>query len=490
MAIKKYDRVGTTTDRVIKHLNFLVKEAKLDGKNSNGDELIKIDAKRLGRIIRVDYAHDVKDKDIKSIQEGLVLKYGLVGEPTKIKTYEQLLVGTEEAERNVKEVRFEKLSKEPGGTVIPTDIQEEGTTIIFNRVLIDNVKFNKESDIMNDKKTREKLKSVFGKKWEHRLDNWTWTYFQQQKQFLKKYSDPKWAPFEYNDQDLVHFFQDEIKQVARDLDPFVPAGKYTTWNPADIFAAYDMPKIKKLIEGQIKRKEPITQTLVELNNILVKLMEQNKLVGISLKKVKQGNDAQIHLYNVQASSILKMTKLEKYTMSNVKLEYDNIWESDSVNNMIKFGYNADYKVNISRTSGGTLTFNTSIKRTPAAQGGQAPIGMVMELIKAKNFTNNINDYPANATELLTERKKYKEMYDYITKRRTAASYIDFELRLGKLYEKDKRVAIAKLMQVKFWYDAFKHNENQKDKAELWTDILYLGMKVSVKGQFAPHAKIS
>ena len=78
MAIKKYDRVGTTTDRVIKHLNFLVKEAKLDGKNSNGDELIKIDAKRLGRIIRVDYAHDVKDKDIKSIQEGLVLKYGLV----------------------------------------------------------------------------------------------------------------------------------------------------------------------------------------------------------------------------------------------------------------------------------------------------------------------------------------------------------------------------------------------------------------------------
>ena len=40
-----------------------------------------------------------------------------------------------------KEVRFEKLSNEPGGTVIPTNIQEKGTTIIFNRVLIDNVKF-------------------------------------------------------------------------------------------------------------------------------------------------------------------------------------------------------------------------------------------------------------------------------------------------------------------------------------------------------------
>ena len=80
-------------------------------------------------------------------------------------------------------------------------------------------------------------------------------------------------------------------------------------------------------------------------------------------------------------------------MANVKLEYENLWESDSVNNMIKFGAGSDYKVNISRTSGGTLTFNTFIKRTPAAQGGQAPIGMVIELIKAKNFTNKFADYP-------------------------------------------------------------------------------------------------
>ena len=45
-------------------------------------------------------------------------------------------------------------------------------------------------------------------------------------------------------------------------------------------------------------------------------------------------------------------------MKDVKLEYENLWASDSVNNMIKFGSGADYKVNISRTSGGTLTFNT------------------------------------------------------------------------------------------------------------------------------------
>ena len=503
-----YDRVGTTTTRVYDHLALLIKAAKFDKKNPNveyskdktsftygksphGDTLITVSAKLRGRIIRVDYFPDIKDAAIKKLWEDVGNKYGLISSKKK-GSYQEVFVGTPEdvAERNTKEIRFEKLSKEPGGTVIPTNIQEKGTTIVFNRALKKNVKFNKESDIMNDPTTRKELQDCFGTTWAHRLDNWTWTYFQQQKEFLKKYSDPKWAPFEYHGQDLVHFFSDEIQQVARSLKPFVPAGKYTVWNPADIFAAYDMPAIKRKIEGEIKRKEPITQTLVELNNILVGLMEDNKLVGLSLKKVQQGNNAEIHLHNVESSSILKFEKLEKYVMKDVKLEYENLWASDSVNNMIKFGPGADYKVNISRTSGGTLTFNTFIKRTPAAQGGQAPIDMVIELIKAKNFTNRFADYPQNEEALIAEGKKYKQMYNYITKGKNAVSYNDFELHLGELYEKDNRVAVAKLMQVKFWYDALKYNENKKDKAELWTDILYLGMKVSAKGKFAPHAKIS
>ena len=116
--------------------------------------------------------------------------------------------------------------------------------------------------------------------------------------------------------------------------------------------------------------------------------------------------------------------------------------------------------------------------------------MVIELIKAKNFTNKFSDYPQKINALEDEGEDYEKMYDYITKGKNADSYDDFEYRIEKLYKKDKRAAVAKLMQVKFWYDALKYNEKQKDKAELWTDILYLGMKVSAKGKFAPHAKIS
>ena len=47
---------------------------------------------------------------------------------------------------------------------------------------------------------------------------------------------------------------------------------------------------------------------------------------------------------------------------------------------------------------------------------------------------------------------------------------------------------AKLMCIKFFGNAFKIRDQDKKK-EFWTDILYLGMKVGEKGEFAPHIKI-
>ena len=80
--------------------------------------------------------------------------------------------------------------------VIPTKIQEEGTTVIFNRVLIDNKSFAEEEDIMKDPTTAKKLKEVF-KEYEYRLPDWIHTYYQQQKQFLKIYKNSKWDKFVY-----------------------------------------------------------------------------------------------------------------------------------------------------------------------------------------------------------------------------------------------------------------------------------------------------
>jgi len=503
---QKYDRVTTGTSRIREFLDgkrfkqsweqskdkYLLKTLKLDGRNKEGATLINIESRPSGNIIKIDYLPEVGDKNISAIQKGLVDQYGLVEGPFKEKSYTVLRIGTEDAERNVKDIRFETINPSTGGNVIPTDIQEKATTIVFNQALKKSITFNSEDDIKNHPETRRLLLACFGSAWEHRLDDWTWTFYQQQKEFLKEYSKSQWAPFEYHGNDLVHFFSDEIQQVARDLDPFVPAGKYTTWNPADIFAAYDMPAIKTKIENEIKRKEPITQTLVELNNILVGLMESKKLVGISLKKVKYGNNAEIHLHNVESSKILKFEKLEKYVMSDIKFSLKNIFVGDKVLCTVKLGTGDDYTINITRTKGGTLSFNTAIKRTPAAQGGQAPIDMVVALLDGgKKFSKEKEKYPMK--DLTHNRNsEYETMYNFVSKKHFpfAPKFKTWVKDIVYLYATDERVAKAKLMMLSFFYDAIIYSEKQKDKAEFWTDLLYLGMKVSAKGKFAPHAKIS
>ena len=494
----KFDRVTTGTTRVVQSIETLLSKPgiKLDGKNKQGEDLLQITTtdKAKGNIVKIDYLPEVKDAKLQKIWEGLAKQYGLVDGPYKEKNYMVVRIGTEDAERNVKDIRFQQIAPASGGNVIPTNIQEKATTIVFNQALIKNVSFDKEEDIKNHPETRKLLLECFGKNWDHRLDDWTWTFFQQQKQFLKEYKGAKWGVFEYHKQDLVHFFSTEIQQVARDLDPFVPAGKYTTWNPADIFAAYDMPAIKQKIETEIKRKEPITQTLVELNNILVGLMEKKKLVGISLKKVTHGNQAEIHLHNVESSSILKFEKLEKYVMKDIKFSLKNIFVGDKVLCTIKLGSGDDYSINITRTKGGTLSFNTAIKRTPAAQGGQAPIDMVVALLDGGNkFSKEKNAYRMrDLSTNKTKKAEYEKMYNFVSEKhfKLAPKFNTWAKDIVYLFATDERVAQAKLAMLSFFYDAIVYSEKQKDKAEFWTDLLYLGMKVSPKGHFAPHAKIS
>ena len=57
--------------------------------------------------------------------------------------------------------------------------------------------------------------------------------------------------------------------------------------------------------------------------------------------------------------------------------FDILNTSEQLDNLSKYQqltyvkFYTNYTINITRTKGGTLSFNTAIKRTPAAQGGQA-----------------------------------------------------------------------------------------------------------------------
>ena len=518
--VKKYRRVTTGTSTVIIFLtgtppvvdpkdkqlqrgyasNYkgLLHKVGVSGKNSNGDNFITIEAKPKGKVIKIDYLTEVTNKQIKDIQKGLVDEFGLVKGPYNEKTYEAIDIGTEEAERNVKIIRFEK-TKPGGGGVIPTSIQEKGATIVLTAALKSKgADFKSDADIRNDKKTWDKLIKCF-KGWEHRIDGWLWTYYQQNEEFFKVYSNSEWEEFEFGDKDFVQFFKDHMDHLNRDFknpDGTEPAGKYETWNPADIWAVKKgrMSKIKDEIEKAI----PDPSHLLELNNLLVKYMENNELVGISLKKVNYPRNAQIHLHNVEGSKKLKkivgvFSKMELYDMNDIKFEPDHILELSSVTSYIRLGPDNKFWISITR-SGNNMSFTAQIKRSSSdAQGGQTPINQVLKLLKGNEFSKSEKDYPQTAKDFIsnTNTTKYKKYYNLVSKhaknKSNILSWDEWQREVVLLYAKDERDAKVTLMQLTFWYSAINHH--LKDP-EFWTDMLYYGMKITSKGEFAPHAKIS
>ena len=470
-----------------KKLDELIIKNKLDGKNSSDDTLMQPTSHRLG--INVEYAYDVDEKKIDSIVRSLSTTFGILEANKDKRVY---IIGSKPSTKRT--LRFIKQKK--GSGRVKTEMQEKGTTIILENVLNGNAEFKKEADIMKHTKTARELRATF-KGVDHLLDNWTWTFFQQQEQFIKEYSNKKWSEFEYGDKSFVKFFTDEIlPKVSRSGGGKADAGKYTAWNPADIWAVRNKKEVQKRLKGAID--DPTPQSLIEINTILVELMEKNPpdLVGISLKMVKYKNNAHVRLFNVDTSPILRKLKsfipLEQYTMKDIHFEPDNIINLKAVTTYVNYK-DKDFSINITR-SNQNMSFNTQIKNA-AAQGGQTPIDMVVSMLKnPPNFKKNQTNYPQTAQKFDTKQDEYKKMWELVSKHCKVTPKITWEewvSEMNNLYNTDPRDAKVTLMQLTFWYDAItKFGKNNKKSAEFWTDMLYFGMKVTMKGQFAPHAKIS
>ena len=187
-----------------------------------------------------------------------------------------------------------------GGT-IPTEIQETGTTVIFNAVLRNNARFKTYKDILKygtTHKTREGLDKVFGA-YQNRLEDWTYTYFEQQRSILdiNKFADSSWAEFVYGDKSFTKFFSDMIKDAKRSDGTKVE--KYTEWNPSDIWAAHRLKTLQDEIEEQLKDGANVVS---KINNLLRGYFDRNELIGLSLKKISDDKEAHVAFYNKEISS--------------------------------------------------------------------------------------------------------------------------------------------------------------------------------------------
>ena len=400
-------------------------------------------------------------------------------------------------------VRFREFTMKGG--VIPTEIQETGTTIILNAVLRKNVKFPNADSILKygtTHKTREGLDRVFGA-YKDRLGKWTHTYYEQQRSILdvNKFADSSWAEFTYGDESFTKFFSDRVKDAERSDGSKIT--KYTEWNPSDIWAAHRLKSMQDDIEKEMKGGANV---ISKLNNLLRGYFDRNELIGLSLKKIGDKGEAHVAFYNNNVND-LQLKIIEEYGFNDLIFDLNNIVEPEVGTVYIHYGSDRKFSISASRTSGGTLSLTAKIKGA-SAQAGQAIIAMVVDLLKKKlngkktMFDKDIKKsklYPPTWDDWADNKvssdtfKDYKMMYNslksHFKKPPEFSEFID--QILYSTYKKDSRNAIIKLAQIRFFYDVF-NMKNDTDIKEFWQDLLYLAMKVDRNNrfEFAPFAKIS
>ena len=379
----------------------------------------------------------------------------------------------------------------------PTDMQEKGTTDVFNRVLDKDKRYTSVQDMKDDGDLMKELRKTFtskGRKHEEKISGWMDTYFNQQDLFfLKEFAPSNWSPFEYHGQDFVHFFQDFIKKVKTNEGK--PVGKYTTWNPSDIWAVYNKTAVNKAIDEAFKvdKDDP---KLSKVNNLLINLLDNAQLVGISLKKI-EGSSPHMEIMNTNAKT-MKLAEVIELKISNIDFKIDNIVKQELVTTYIVFAGTHKMNINLNdKKRFGNLTFNTQVTGT-AAQGGQAPTELVQKLLHAKGssteFKNDHSDkrHPKNADDFWDGAEGWKKKYEYVKTKTNSSSWPsweDFKQYITDFYrDKKPQLAVSKLMQINFYYDALHNYSSAKDSADFWIALLHLGMKVG--DRFAPHAKIS
>ena len=421
-------------------------------------------------------------------------------------------------DKGIKNIDFDVREYPAGGKsgAVKPAISEPATMMILNAALESKGKiFKTQEDIFVDDVYKDLEKLFAEGNVDHKLDSWIYTFLTQNKLFFGNYGRTTWAPFKHNkykdQRDMQVFFSDHLKTLT--TAPGIKVGRtYEQWNPADLWAVKRSEQ--STLEDEITEatKNPSADNLMKLNLHIVKLMEKKELVGISLKKIESGGSFKI--FNVDSSKLLTNLKawkaLDKFEMNDIRFELRNVFgnfpglggKGIAATTYIYFG--SKFKVDATRTTTGSLIFNSQIIGEKGAQGGQSPIQPVLQRLKHNKsgvtFDNKINNYPQNENDFTDiiekttsqEYKKYKKWFNFVYKHskndyKQKITFDDWANNVYLAYASRPKEGIAKVSLLHFWYDALKYHD---DDPEFWTDMLYFGLKIISKGQFGPHVKIS
>jgi len=390
--------------------------------------------------------------------------------------------------------------KEKGSTLNtnPSAPQQEKASVwIFNKVVRntdENKVYTTVEGIKNDKDYGE-LKKIFGGDIPY---DWLQSYLKQQKKIFDIYASTDWDVFKYRgSESFRNFIEDKVKSLG--------ITKIADWSPVDIWLVKDKKKVEDEINQHIgKNGTTGGQTIDQLNDILRQLFKEERVVGISLKKVS-GEKAIFEQVNIRIGNERTLRRAKKqYTTSKseTKLKLDLSLKNKGGEIVLgtedlSITLGAKYKFQIKSNSGSSnfsnLKFEGTIPQSSSARGGKAQVDKVIDLLKSNglNFDNKYQKYPMNSEQFEKSKNKYASMFEKIKTSCTTniITKDDFILTFESLFSSSKRnihVANSKLMQLDFIYQVLKLKPNQKYE-EFWTDMFWLSIRKGPK--FGPHGKL-
>ena len=390
--------------------------------------------------------------------------------------------------------------KEKGSTLNtnPSAPQQEKASVwIFNKVVRntdENKVYTTVEGIKNDKDYGE-LKKIFGGDIPY---DWLQSYLKQQKKIFDIYASTDWDVFKYRgSESFRNFIEDKVKSLG--------ITKIADWSPVDIWLVKDKKKVEDEINQHIgKNGTTGGQTIDQLNDILRQLFKEERVVGISLKKVS-GEKAIFEQVNIRIGNERTLRRAKKqYTTSKseTKLKLDLSLKNKGGEIVLgtedlSITLGAKYKFQIKSNSGSSnfsnLKFEGTIPQSSSARGGKAQVDKVIDLLKSNglNFQNKYQNYPMNSEQFEKSKNKYASMFEKIktsctTNIRTKDDFIFNFQSLFASSERNIHVANSKLMQLDFIYQVLKLKPNQKYE-EFWTDMFWLSIRKGPK--FGPHGKL-
>ncbi len=436
---------------------------------------------------------------------------------------------------------------------VTTEQQELGSSYIFTQALVKNKDYKTllrkigavDSKDLSPPQLNEifkgdlpELKKIFGIPKNQTFEYYDWlnAFYFQQKVLLEKYASTKFSRFD-RDGGFMEYISKLIKIKFG-------ISKKDTWDPADVWAVdgseEDIEKIinkgleevedysdmqKKYDTGMLENKVRIG--VIKLNSILIDLLEEEKVVGISLKLT--GSKA--HIEEINVIRVKELMESNKALINTVTNGYEVTPKNDFtckfeipqnkktftqdvrvVANDIENGGIFDFQIKANSSesaTGSNLKFEVTIKGMSKARGGKVPVDQLQKLIngiKKNSFENDYTKFPRNVKEFVTKLSTYKTMFEKLSSGAVGVDFgVPFEVDENKSKEsfvknvtdafnnKNKAFttnATCKLMGFEFLY--FLVSIEKKQMKELLTDMSFLAQKKNTRklDTFGPFIKIA